>query len=434
MLDRVQFFYTYANKVREGDLATIEVKSQGKISSFKIPWFISGVPLDSEGRVPNPRAMSPAMKSLPQERDIKHSMRERARASQNLWGVWTGAPALREVRPVPRYMEPLKRLQNFGVVHPGHQPAGSIFPFGSLFPSFNPPPGFKLRLGSARVDEFLSGTFPAGKSTIGFIRIPSFDPNSETNALQQFQDEITFFQKNTNGLVIDLMSNGGGDLCYANSLAQDLIPRPFHTIGLELRATESWVFLFSEAILNAEFSGASDTTLELLNDYLNDVQKALAENRGLTGPLPFPCVADRAGFTYPPATDENGNILSYTKPIVVLTDNFSASAAEFFSATLQDAKRVTVYGVRTSGGGGDVVEFTAGPYSEGNARVTLALGVRAENITTPGLPSAPLIENIGVQPDVTADFQTKQNLLNGGKTFVKGFTSVMSNLIATGRP
>src|SRR5208337_289226 len=155
-------------------------------------------------------------------------------------------------------------------------------------------------------------------------------------------------------------------------------------------------------------------------------------NRGLTGALPV-CTQS---LTYPPATDDKGKNLAYTKPIVVLTDNFTGSAAEFFSATLQDAKRATVYGVRTSGGGGNVVEFdfNAGPYSEGSARVTLSLAARAKNITTPGFPSAPYIENIGVYPDVTADYQTLDTLLNNGQTFAQGFTTPFPNLITKGHP
>jgi hypothetical protein len=101
---------------------------------------------------------------------------------------------------------------------------------------------------------------------------------------------------------------------------------------------------------------------------------------------------------------------------------------------LQDDKRATVYGVRTSGGGGDVVEFdnNTGPYAEGSARVTLSLEIRNRIVATPGLPAAPLIENIGVYPDVPADYQTKDNLLNGGQTFINGFSAAIHKLITTG--
>jgi C-terminal processing protease CtpA/Prc len=114
----------------------------------------------------------------------------------------------------------------------------------------------------------------------------------------------------------------------------------------------------------------------------------------------------------------------------VLTDNFTLSAAEFFLATLQDENRVTVYGVPTDGGGGNVVEFdfNAAPYSEGSARVTQSIAVRKHAITSPGLPPAPFIENIGIQPDVRADFQTRGNLFTGGQPFVNGFSGLIWKL------
>ena len=90
--------------------------------------------------------------------------------------------------------------------------------------------------------------------------------------------------------------------------------------------------------------------------------------------------------------------------------------------------------MRTDGGGGNVVSFDAGSYAEGATRVTESLEIRANPITTPGLPSAPLIENIGVYPDILADYQTLDNLLHGGKTFVAGFSTAISNLVTLGHP
>ena len=73
--------------------------------------------------------------------------------------------------------------------------------------------------------------------------------------------------------------------------------------------------------------------------------------------------------------------------------------------------------------------FAMGAYAEGTTRVTQSLGVRNHDITTPGLPSAPYIENIGIQPDFFADYQTKTNLLTGGQPFVAGFVNAIGSLI-----
>ena len=71
---------------------------------------------------------------------------------------------------------------------------------------------------------------------------------------------------------------------------------------------------------------------------------------------------------------------------------------------------------------------TTGPFSVGSARVTQSIEVRSRSISAPGLPTAPFIENIGVQPDVSADYQTVANLFTGGQPFVQGFSALIANL------
>lgn len=368
-------------------------------------------------------------------------MKEEARLAKNPWHVSTDIRTSRAGRAAVASPDSktsnTRRLRQFGAKFPNHVPAGGLFPFDPFAPLFNPPPGFQLRLGAGATDEFVSGTFPVGNQTIGFIRIPSFAPGSEANAVQQFQGEITFFQQNTGGLVVDLMNNGGGDGCYANLLAQFLIPKTFQPIRLQLRATENWLISYEISLLDAQILGAGQDTIDVLSSDLGQILQALGQERGNTPPIntlsPAACFLT-GGALYPPATDANGNNIAYTKPIVVLTSSFSLSAAEFFGATLQDANRVTVYGVRTDGGGGNVVEFNATPFSEGASRVTLSIGVRNHNISLPGFPTAPFIENIGVIPDVQADFQTRANLLTGGQPFVAGFSNLILKLITTGHP
>jgi peptidase S41-like protein/PDZ domain-containing protein len=439
ILDRLQDLYPYSNQVHPGDTATIEVRGQnGSVGTYTLTWEAFGIPLNQIGPVPNPGPRAFAGKSAFAQSTVKRPMRQLAQAASNPWGVWTGAEPDREVPAVPKGLERIQRLQNFAAFEPAHVVAGSIFPFNSRFPVFNPPPGFHLRLGAKATDEFVSGTFPAGNRTVGFIRIPSFSPASRSRAIQQFQSEITFFQQNTSGLVIDIMSNGGGNICYANNIVQFLSPQPFQALPGKLRATEQLVLDLESLLLTKEFHGGSASDINLLNDMIDELQEALAENRGLTGPIqiysPVGFCNSGSGLVYPPASDAQGNNIAYTKPILLLTDNFTISSAEFFAAILQDENRVSVYGVRTDGGGGNVVayEFNAAPYSEGEALVTQSILVRNHDISTPGLPSAPYIENIGIQPDFVADYQTRTNLLTGGQPFLSGFSTVIGNLINAG--
>jgi hypothetical protein len=256
-------------------------------------------------------------------------------------------------------------------------------------------------------------------------------PSSTTTALQQLQAEIAFFQKNTDGLVIDVMANGGGDLCYVESLISYLSPVPFRSVAYNIRATQYWVEAFFSSLENAKRSGGAQWVIDLYTSYLKQVQQALAENRGRTGDLPI-CGPNFENVQ--PARDSQGALLAYTKPILVLTDNFTLSAAEAFSALLQDPARVTIFGTRTDGGGGNPGSYNGTTYSEGSTRVTRTFVTRARPVQTPDFPPTVYIENVGVYPDVIGDYMTEANLLNQGKPFVAAFSSAISDLIAKAQP
>jgi peptidase S41-like protein len=165
--------------------------------------------------------------------------------------------------------------------------------------------------------------------------------------------------------------------------------------------------------------------IEILQQQTRYVEKAY-EGGGLTGPIPI-C---QLGATRAPNTNSSGKLAIYDKPILMLTDLFSASAAELFASMFQDAKRGPIYGTRTMGAGGVVSDGNpAGYYSEGFSSVTYGLVIRENPITVAGYPTAPLYENIGVQADVQNDYMTKSNLLSGGAGFVSGFTTQILTMI-----
>ena len=346
-------------------------------------------------------------------------------ADLNPWGIFTGERP--EVAPdlVPTYMNALRKLTESKPVK-----AGSAFPFGNLSPAFNPPAGFKSRLGSRAADVFLSGTFVANGKNLGFIRIPDMAPPSTSAALSQFLGEITYFQQNTDGLVIDVMGNGGGSGCYTQSLVSLLMPQTFRGLSFQLRATQAWVAEFSFQLENAKALGAPQYVIDLYTAYLKEVQQAFSENRGMTGPLP----GCGSSLDANPARDSRGNNLAYTKPILALTDNFTLSAGEIFVMMLQDEKRATLFGTRTDGGGGNVVSYDAGAFSEGATRITLSLINRKAAVATPGYASLPYYDGVGIYPDMVADFQTVENLNTGGRPFVDSFVTAITDLINKANP
>jgi hypothetical protein len=79
----------------------------------------------------------------------------------------------------------------------------------------------------------------------------------------------------------------------------------------------------------------------------------------------------------------------------------------------------------------NIQRYQVGDYSEGDTGITLALMVRKAPVITPDFPPTRYIENVGVRPDVTLDYMTRDNLVNSGRGFVQAFTDVIVHQIGS---
>lgn len=407
-----------------GDSASLVIRSAttNATTTFNIPWSKIGIPLTSQGPVPSPGRW----KSIPRSPDVES---EEAPVSSDLGPAESSGLTLSALPQLygagevvsaddtlPPYMRSIVPLLNVSVGADYY----SVLNFGSRFPIYSPPPGFVLRLGAGANDFFLSGTYVANGVRIGLIRIPTMSPPNMTLALQQLDQEITFFNQNTDGLVVDVMRNPGGTVTFVEAAAQRFINRPFRTMGFEIRATAAWLFSFAASLTSAELSNAPPDIIQNLRNIYNEVLSAYNENRGRSAPVPLNATGS---FTLPPAPD------AYTKPILVLTDEFSASGGDMFPALIQDNQRGLIFGMRTMGAGGSVVGFNATAYTESFFRVTVSLMNRGRLIHAPGFPPAPYIENIGVRPDIVQDYMTTANLLSAGAPYREAFTNAIVSLV-----
>lgn len=370
--------------IEVGDRAEVVIRrASGEMETYSIPWIKTGLAMTTVGPVPTPQS-----RRMTAETDSA----------------------------VPDYLAPLVELRNCELPE-----KAAVLGQGSRTPIFAMPAGFTQRLGRASADVFFSGTFQAQGYRIGLIRIPSYSTADTTAALAQFRLEMAYFQENTDGLIVDQMRNPGGEVGYANSLLRYLIPFPFRVLGFEIRATSNWVARFSSAFESARSRGAEPWIVGLYEAILQEVAGANRANRGRTGPLPL----DDISLDREPARDAGGAVLAYTKPLMMLVDEFSASGGDAVPATIQDNRRGPIFGMRTMGAGGSVVTLGVGSYSEGSAGMTQTLMNRKYPIVTSEYPVAPYVENIGVRPDIEADYMTRENLLNGGRAFVQAFTAAM---------
>ena len=400
---RLQSIYPRAAEI--GDDATVVVRhrASGELETYTLPWTKTGLPLTNIGPVPSPRLNSISRRRRPLETDSG-----------------SAAPA-----PDAPYLKPLRALQNLRLPEPK-----SLRGFGEVVPVYQAslPPSFVRRLGRS-TDFFYSGTFQASGKRIGLLRIPdmlAFDGiDAAPFALSQFQTEIAFLQSNTDALVLDVMRNPGGNGCYVEELLRRVIPTTFRGMGEEIRVTRDWVIAFSDAIDQAQQFGEDQGVIDQLQSILTQLELAYKQNRGRTDAIP------QCGVTFERATASSaaGASLAYNKPVLLLTDEFTTSAAEVFAAIFQDSSRGKLFGWRTAGAGGVVSGPTAsGFYSEGSADVTLSLLLRTNQVVSQDFPITPYIENVGVRPDMQFDYMTEDNLLNRGKPFVDAFIAAVTAL------
>ena len=370
-----------------GDTATVVVKRQsGALESYAIPWLKTGTPLEV-GPVPSPRT----------------AVQQTLRSSRMGAGL-----------DEPDYMRLLNQFTYSGV----SVPEFGVIGLGARNPVFTAglPPFFTRRLGGSTADFFYSGTFKYVDLTIGYIRIPNYSPPSQPTALQQFESELNFMSANTDGLIVDEMRNTGGSLCFGENIAARLIPYQFRATGFQLRATWSFVLSFYNTMINAKSTGAPPDVIaryELLYKALSD---ANGRNRGLTEPVPL-CTS---------SLDRDPAAITYSKPLMLLIDEFSLSTADSVASMIQDAGRGVLYGMRTNGAGGTNTSFDAGPYSEGFTGMTLGLQTRKNPVFTFDYPYTNYIENVGVRPDFEADYMTRDNLLQNGVPFIDGIMQHMA--------
>lgn len=365
---------------------TVRRRATGELENYTIPITKSGVPLETHSGI----LPTPAFREAP-------------------------APVRDDYSPA--WVTALADLQNMVAEFPER----AVLGFGPLAPGFPLPAGFQQRLGTSVASHaFYSGTFMANGLRIGFIRIPTMSPTQGTTAaLRQFETEMAFFNQNTDGLVVDIMRNGGGSACYTEELERRLILYPFDSVGFELRSTIRYVNSFKSAVDIAKAQNAEPYIISLLQSRFEQAEQAYKENRGRTGPISL-CGGTFGLLPHP---------VAYTKPILMLIDEFSASAGDIFAAVLQDAGRAKLMGVPTSGLGGSVESRPLGPYSEAQARHTISLVVRPKAVTVPGYPTTRYVENVGVHPDIPWNYMNIDNLLSGYRNYTFAVTDEIVNLI-----
>ncbi len=252
---------------------------------------------------------------------------------------------------------------------------------------FRPPTGAKPLL----VSPFVAYVHDSPKGKIGYLRVPHFNWGSDAaTRLKQYEWAISKLEAETEGLVVDATHNCGGSLSTLEEMLKMFAVKPFNGVQFEFLATRSEL-LTVKGWLDGE---ATTTTLQ---------------GEGLIGIVDAIKTAYGKGDRLTDKTTWNGKrellpaSIRYTKPMVVLTDEVSASGGDAFPAMLQGMGRATVIGSASMGAGGHVVAAPSLQYSGNELRITKSLFYH---------PNGKPIEGLGVTPDITYE-PTIEDYLSG---------------------
>ncbi|MEX1012973.1 MAG: protease-like activity factor CPAF [Waddliaceae bacterium] len=237
--------------------------------------------------------------------------------------------------------------------------------------------------------------------TFGYIRIPTYEVDEELGhyKVAEFAQLIALLEEETSALVIDQMSNGGGDYFYLMALVSMLsettikLPQERLTLTQEdvafaLEYSQFLRLLKSDAQVQALFGDSLSgypVNLNFTNGLLNYCDFILSEwvaGRTLTN----------LTYTFGISEVEPSKLACYTKPIMILVDPLDFSCADFFPAIMQDNQRALIVGTQTAGAGGSVEEHLF-PNVFGIELFTYTSSIAERDNKDP-------IENVGITPDV----------------------------------
>lgn len=193
---------------------------------------------------------------------------------------------------------------------------------------------------------------------IGLLTIPHFQ-NNETTA---FFDSVFPRISQTDGLIIDLRGNGGGNSGYADHIARYLIDRPI--------ATDRWI----TRVYNPAFAswGLKEETYSAQQDSMMPLD----------------------------------GITPYLKPVVLLTDRGTFSAAEDFTALLKSAGRITQIGTATGGSTGNGVRVSLTGNGQIMANICSKHDVAPDGTEFVGIG---LIPDVVIEESAKSYFDTKRD-------------------------
>lgn len=243
------------------------------------------------------------------------------------------------------------------------------------------------------------------QSAIGFLRIPTFMilPKKYDETREAYARALNELQQNSDVLILDLTFNDGGNVEAGAGLLALFMDADFAPYRYRLLASDDelklWTAMKSRlehALAEAGSSAAANKKIESgqlaqLNHIISHVSEALGRGDKLTEAISLSSNEKYEGQGL------------YTRPMVLLVNEFTASAADFFAVHMKDLGRAALVGQSTMSAGSKsrVVQL---PNTEIRINMPKIVFCRS---------SGDAFENVGAKPDHEYSNAIQKDLLQG---------------------
>jgi hypothetical protein len=277
---------------------------------------------------------------------------------------------------------------------------------------------FDLPAGSEQIQgvPVTAVIYEAMGKKIGILRLPSYGTE---DLLAWAAQAVIKMEQETDVMVLDQTNNPGGSVSLVSEIASLFMRESAKDMLFEIRPSLRWVEAFAginqklAEMLAADPKDAGANALKARFQYLEEeMRDAIAKRKFLSAPVSL-----NLGGTY--GVIQPQPTVSYSKPVLMLINEYDWSGGDAFPAIMRDNGRVTLFGNRTSGAGGNVEEY--GPLANSYFKFSLTESLMIR-------PNGEYIENRGVSPDIAYSV-TEEDFMNGYKNYVRNFTVEALKLI-----
>lgn len=277
-------------------------------------------------------------------------------------------------------------------------------------------------------------------SAIGYLQISSFDHSNHCQTMKGFEEIIKRLDQSTDLLVLDLRNNFGGCLDHCLALTSCLTGSNLEMFKVselldqmminshreELKLYEKWLekgipislgtIEGDDRLNTAHEHGLAPISREYLlekSNYLSELLKQWSEGKRMS----------RWQYVFRFLTPNCQ--ARYTKPIVVLVNENSMSAAENMTALLKDNNRALIFGKTTGGAGCGIANNNyqlpmKGPYAISSLIFPTQMALRS---------NGQMIEDRGIEPDIACDL-TIADYLDKGSDYSEKLNKVISQILS----